>query len=169
MPPPTLRAPRGPRKPLPWLRISAGVAAILGTTATLIGCILPYGSFPDPNGGATTSSSIFSGGFVGAGWDIPEPVLVIILAAVAASLVLAGINRAVQLISAGLLLAMGAQTATMWAAYVGLAASQGQVEAGGLVGLGGAALLLIGGALALVNLAWGTPQTAETPAAQALA
>jgi hypothetical protein len=154
-------APRTPRPRPPWLKTTAGVAAIAGTVATLVACVVPYGAFPDPSGGPTTSSSIFNGGFVGAGWDMPEPVFVIVVGVVAAILVLALTNKAVQAISTGLLLAAGAQTATMWLAYVGLAGSEGSVQPGGVIGLVGALLLLIAGLLALANLLM---QPTTTPA-----
>ena len=160
--PPTL--PRAPRARLPWLRISAGVAAIAGTIATLVACIVPYGSFSDPSGGPTTSSSIFNGGFVGAGWDMPEPIFVVVAGAVASILVLVFAGRVVQAIATGLLLVLGLQTATMWLAYVGLAGSEGSVQPGGIIGLVGAMLLLVGGLLALAALLTATP--AAEPAAQ---
>ena len=142
---------------MPWLRISAGVAAIAGTIATLIACIVPYGSFSDPSGGATTSSSIFNGGFVGAGWDMPEPIFVVVAGGVASILVLVFAGRVVQAIATGLLLVLGLQTATMWLAYVGLAGSEGSVQPGGIIGLVGAMLLLVGGLVALAALLTAPP------------
>ena len=145
---------------MPWLRISAGIAAIAGTIATLVACIVPYGSFPDPNGGPTTSSSIFNGGFAGAGWDMPEPIFVIVAGAVASILVLVLAARVIQAIATGLLLVLGLQTAAMWLAFVGLAGSGGSVQPGGIIGLVGAMLLLIGGLLALAAVLT-TPPPAE--------
>ena len=152
--------PKAPGARLPWLRISAGVAAIAGTIATLVACIVPYGSFPDPNGGPTTSSSIFNGGFAGAGWDMPEPIFVIVAGAVASILVLVLAARVIQAIATGLLLVLGLQTAAMWLAFVGLAGSGGSVQPGGIIGLVGAMLLLIGGLLALAAVLT-TPPPAE--------
>jgi hypothetical protein len=152
-----------PRRPVPWLRISAGSTAISGVVATLVASILPYGTFRDPTGGPTTTSSIFSGGFAGAGWDVPEPVFAMLAGAAAATLVFIGINRLAQAISAGVLIAVGLQTATMWAAYFGLAATDGSPEAGGLIGVVGAALMFIGGLLALAALAT-TAEPAPQPA-----
>src|SRR5207302_9386406 len=103
--------PRAPGSGLPWLRISAGIAAIAGTVATLVACIVPYGSFSDASGGATTSSSIFNGGFAGAGWDMPEPIFVIVAGAVASILVLVLAGRVVQAIANGLLLVLGLHAA----------------------------------------------------------
>jgi hypothetical protein len=159
---PTL--PRGPRPSLPWLRISAGVAAIAGTIATLVACIVPYGSFPDPNGGPSTTSSIFNGGFAGAGWDMPEPIFVIVAGAVASILVLVLATRVVQAAATGSLLVLGLQTAAMWLAYFGLSASGGSVQPGGIIGLVGAMLLLVAGLLALAALLTAPP--AAQPAAR---
>lgn len=153
------------RRPLPWLRLSAGAMAVLGVVATLVASIIPYGTFPDPSGGPATESSIFSGGFTGAGWDIPEPLIVILAGVVAAALVFIGINRLVEGIAAGALLALGLQSSLMWISYYGLAASDGSAEAGGLIGVVGGVLMLIGGLLALANLM--TTRAAPEPAAAA--
>lgn len=144
--------PRPPRQPLPWLRIFAGSTAVLGVIATFVAALVPYGTFPDPNGGPTTTSSIFNGGFSGAGWDIAEPVFAILAGIVAATFVFLGINRAVQAVSAGVLIAVGAQTATMWAAYFGLAGTDGSPGAGAVIGVVGAVLMFVGGLLALAGL-----------------
>jgi hypothetical protein len=146
------------------MRISVGAAAIAGVIATLVGCVIPYGTFPDPNGGPTTTSSIFSGGFSGAGWDIPEPVFVMLAAAVGAALVLIGLSRVIQGIAAGLLVGVGAQAATMWAAFLGLAATDGSPAAGGIIGAAGAVLILVAGLLALAIVLSRPPVVAETPA-----
>ena len=146
--------------PTPWLRIAAGSTALAGVVATLVASILPYGSFPDPSGGPTTTSSLFNGGFSGAGWDVPEPVLVILVGAVAATLVLIGINHTVQAVSLGLLLALGAQTSMMWTAYFGLAATDGTAQSGGIVGIVGAVLLFVAGLLVAVNLTRATAKPA---------
>lgn len=146
--------------PTPWLRIAAGSTALAGVVATLVASILPYGSFPDPSGGPTTTSSLFNGGFSGAGWDVPEPVLVILVGAVAATLVLIGINRTVQAVSLGLLLALGAQASMMWTAYFGLAATDGTAQSGGIVGIVGAVLLFVAGLLVAVNLTRATAKPA---------
>lgn len=151
-----------PRRRVPWLRISAGSTAIAGVIATLVGAILPYGTFRDPNGGPTTTSSVFNGGFAGAGWDVPEPVFAILAGATAATLIFIGINRVAQAISAGMLIAVGLQTATMWAGYFGISATAGSPEAGGVIGVVGALLVFIGGLLALAALAM---QPAAEPAA----
>jgi hypothetical protein len=157
--------PPPPRRPVPWLRVIAGASAVVGVIATLVASIVPYGTFPDPNGGPTTSSSIFSGGFSGAGWDIAEPVFAILAGLAAAILVLIGINRLVQAIAAGALIAIGTQTATMWAAYYGLAGTDGSPEAGGVIGVAGAVLIFVGGLLALAALFSARPPAeAATPA-----
>lgn len=159
-----------PRRPLPWMRISAGAAAIVGVIATLVGCIIPYGTFPDPNGGPTTTSSIFSGGFSGAGWDIPEPVFVMLAAAAAATLVLVGMSRLIQGIAAGLLIGVGAEAAMMWAAYLGLAATDGSPEVGGIIGAVGAVLILVAGLLVLATVFSRQPAVeSTTPAVESAA
>jgi hypothetical protein len=163
---PVFGPPPMPRRPVPWLRVIAGASAVVGVIATLVACIVPYGTFPDPNGGPTTTSSIFSGGFSGAAWDIAEPVFAILAGLAAAILVLVGINRMVQALAAGALIAVGAQTATMWAAYYGLAGTDGSPEAGGVIGVAGAVLMLVGGLLALAALFSARPAAeAATPAA----
>jgi hypothetical protein len=125
---------------------------MLGAAATLVACVLPYGTFPDPSGGPATTSSVFNGGFAGAGWNVLEPVFVILAGMVAAALVLIGINRVVQALSAGLLVAVGAQSSTMWAAYFGLATVNGRAGAGGVVGIIGGLLLFVAGLIALAGL-----------------
>jgi hypothetical protein len=155
-----------PGRPVPWLRIAAGTTAIAGVIATVVACILPYGTFRDPSGGPTATYSIFSGGFAGAGWDVPEPVFAILAGAAAATLVLIGINRVAQAISAGALIAIGLQTTTMWAAYFGVAGTDGSPEAGGLIGVVGALLMFIGGLLALAAVATeAEPATQPAPGA----
>jgi hypothetical protein len=154
---------RTARRRLPWLRIAAGTTAVVGSVATLVASVLPYGTFIDSNGGPTTTSSIFNGGFAGAGWDIVEPVFVILVAVVAATLVFIGINRPAQAVSAGLLIAVGGQAATMWAAYFGLATIDGSAGAGGVIGILGSLLIFIGGLIALAGLF--TPSGAATPIA----
>jgi hypothetical protein len=164
LPYPATFGPPPPRRPVPWLRIIAGASAVVGVIATLVACIVPYGTFPDPNGGPTTTSSIFNGGFSGAGWDIAEPVFAILAGLAAAILVLVGINRLVEALAAGALIAVGAQTATMWAAYYGLAGTDGSPEAGGVIGVAGAVLMFVGGLLALAALFSARPATeAATP------
>jgi hypothetical protein len=153
-----------PPRPVPWMRIAAGATAVVGAVATLVACLLPYGTFPDPSGGPTTTSSIFNGGFAGAGWDVPEPVFAILAGVVSATLVFIGINRTVQAISAGVLLAAGIQSAMMWIAYYGLASTDGSAEAGGVVGVAGGVLLFVAGLLVLAGL-FTQPESA-TPAAE---
>jgi len=169
LPYPVTFGPPPPRRPVPWLRIIAGASAVVGVIATLVACIVPYGTFPDPNGGPTTTSSIFSGGFTGAGWDIAEPVFAILAGIAAAILVLVGINRTVQALSAGALIAVGAQTATMWAAYYGLAGTDGSPEAGGVIGVVGAVLMFVGGLLALAALFSARPAAEAATAAPPMA
>lgn len=146
-------APVAPRRPVPWFRIAAGSTAVVGVVATLVGCILPYGTFRDPSGGPTTTSSIFNGGYAGAGWNIPEPVLAMLAGAAAATIVFIGLGRVAQAISAGVLIAVGLQTTTMWASYFGSAVTNGSAEAGAVIGVIGALLMFIAGLLALAALA----------------
>lgn len=157
---PTMAAPR--RRPVPWLRISAGSAAIAGVVAILVAAILPYGSFPGVNGGPSTTSSIFNGGYAGAGWNIPEPVFAMLAGATAATIVFIGISRVAQAISAGVLIAVGLQSTTMWASYFGAALTSGSVEAGGVIGVVAGLIMFIAGLLALAALAM---QPAAEPAA----
>lgn len=165
--PQVVYAPRPPRRPLPWFRILAGSSAVVGTVAALVASIVPYGTFPDPNGGPATTSSIFDGGFSGAGWDIAEPVFAMLAGAVAATIVFIWINRTVQAIAAGVLIAVGVQTATMWVAYIGLAGTDGSPEAGGVIGAAGALLMFAGGLLALAGLPGARVATETAPAAAA--
>lgn len=149
--------PAAPRATGAWVRNVAGVLGLVGALAMLVACIVPYGTFPDPSGGPATTSSIFSGGFTGAAWDIPEAVVAILLGLVAAPLLLLGISRTVQGLSAGMLLAAGVQSTMMWLAYVGLASTDGSAGAGGIIGIAGAWLMVIGGVMGLVGLAWRPP------------
>lgn len=154
-----------PRRPVPWLRISAGSMAIAGVIATLVASILPYGTFQYSNGGPTTTSSIFNGGYSGAGWNIPEPVFVMLAGAAAATIVFIGLSRLAQAISSGTLIALGLQTTMMWASYFGAAVSNGSLEAGAVIGVIGALLLFVGGLLALAALAVQKPAEPAPPGA----
>jgi hypothetical protein len=143
--------PRAPRTPRSWAALAGGITSIVASAVLLAACFFPYGSFPDGNGG-TTNSSIFNGNYQGSGWQIPEP-LFVVLAAIAAAIVLMAVSvRIVRALATGALLALGLQTLMMWIAFIGTAISAGRVGPGGLIGIAGAIVLLVGGLVALASL-----------------
>jgi hypothetical protein len=146
--------------------MAGGITAIVAAGALLAACIVPYASYPDGNGG-TSTSSIFNGGYQGAGWQIPEPLFVVLAALAAAIVVMVVSSRTVRAVGAGALVAMGLQTLTMWISYTGTAIAGGRIGPGSVIGLTGSVVLLVGGALALAGLfmvpaamAGGEPPTA---------
>jgi len=119
-------------------------------------CIFPYAY--DSNG----SPSIFNGAFVGDAWFIAEPVTVVLGGLIAAILVMIGINRTTGALSAGALVALGVQSTTMWAGYMGIAANQGRIGPGSIIGVVGGVLLIAGGSLALTAVV--TERLKQAPA-----
>jgi len=87
----------------------------------------------------------------GAGWQIPEP-LFVVLAATAAAIVVLAVRGTVRGVASGALVALGLQTLMMWITYAGTAISGGRIGPGSWIGLAGSLALLVGGMLALIGL-----------------
>ncbi|TMC54939.1 MAG: hypothetical protein E6J20_03190 [Chloroflexi bacterium] len=138
----------GPRRP--WASLIGGTVSIASTAVLLAACFFPYGYFSDGNGG-TSSSSIFNGGYPGAGWQIPEPLFVVV-AALAMAIVVMAVRGTVRAVASGALVALGLQTLMMWITYTGTAISGGRIGPGSWIGLTGSMVLLVGGILALIGL-----------------
>lgn len=137
-------ASKSPRSAL----LTAGSATALAAVAVVAaGCILPYVHYTGDTTGINPSPSIFNGGFSGAWGDVTEPAVVILFSIVASILALAWTSRTVRALMAGALLAMGAQTFTLFVGYGVAGAAYGQLQAGSIVGPVGAILLFVGGAL----------------------
>ena len=100
-------------RPLP--AIAGGIVAVLALPFILAGCILPYVNWTDTSNGAT--SSIFNAGYSGGFWFAVEPIAVILCALPAAIVLIAVKHRVARAVAAGVLLAFGLQTITMFAGY----------------------------------------------------
>jgi hypothetical protein len=137
-------ASKSPRSSLVTAGSVTALAAVVMITA---GCILPYVHYAGDTTGINPSPSIFNGGFSGAWGDVTEPAVVILFSIVASILALASTSRTVRALMAGALLAMGAQTFTLFVGYGVAGAAYGQLQAGSIVGPVGAILLFVGGAL----------------------
>src|SRR5256885_3528350 len=136
----------------PWIAIGGGAISIGAVILQFSACIFPYAYYSDG------SPSIFNGAFAGDAWFIAEPVTVVLGGLIAAILVMIGINRTTGALSAGALVALGVQSTTMWAGYVGIAANQGRIGPGGIIGVVGGVLLIAGGALAFTAVGPGRPE-----------
>lgn len=123
----------------------------MAAAVLLAACFFPYGSFSDGNSG-TINSSIFNGNYQGSGWQIPEPLFVVLAALAAAIVVMAVSVRIVRAVATGALIALGLQTLAMWITFIGTAISGGRIGPGGLIGIAGSIVLLVGGLVALTSL-----------------
>jgi len=146
----------GPARSRPWIAIAGGASSIVAVILQFSACIFPYAYYSDG------SPSIFNGAFAGDAWFIAEPVTVVLGGLIAAILVMIGINRTTGALSAGALVALGVQSTTMWAGYMGIAANQGRVGPGSIIGVVGGALLIAGGSLALTAVV--TERLKQAPA-----
>ena len=135
-------------RPLP--AIAGGIVAVLAPPFILAGCILPYVNWTDTSNGAT--SSIFNAGYSGGFWFAVEPIAVILCALPAAIVLIAVKHRVARAVAAGVLLAFGLQTITMFAGYSLGELSFGRIGPGGPVGTAGGTILFTGGALGLGSL-----------------
>lgn len=131
--------------------MAGGITSIVAAAVLLAACFFPYGSFSDGNGG-TFNSSVFNGNYQGSGWQIPEPLFVVLAALAAAIVVMAVSVRIVRAIATGALIALGLQTLMMWITFIGTAIAGGRIGPGGLIGIAGAIVLLVGGLVALTSL-----------------
>jgi hypothetical protein len=132
------------------LATGGGITAIIAVAVIIAGCILPYAHYSDASGGS--SPSVFNGGFSGAWGNAAEPVLVVLFALAAAMTLIVWKDRMARAILSGALLAMGAQTFTMFIAYAAAAVGSGQLGAGSVVGFIGSILLFAGGAMSAGSL-----------------
>jgi len=146
----------------PWAALTGAIVSIASAAVLLAACFFPYGYYSDGNGG-TYSSSIFNGGYAGAGWQIPEP-LFVVLAAIAAAIVVLAVRGIVRGVASGALVALGLQTLMMWITYAGTAVSGGRIGPGSWIGLAGSLALLMGGMLALIGLFMEPPARSADPA-----
>lgn len=131
-------------------RTRAGVVAVVGAVLLGVGCWLPYASQGDAN------FRIFQRhGPHNVLYYAVEPAVVVLVAAVLGVLL---IRAALPVVSAGVLIAVGLQTALLWVGYLGYWLSlksfgPGQpnphVEAGGWIGILGALVIAAAGVMAL--------------------
>lgn len=134
--------------------MAGAVAAFVGAVAIIVACAFPYANITD-NSVSQTTPSIFNPGYPGALWYAVEPVAVAALGIVAGVILIALRGRIARALAAGALVALGAQTFLLFVGYVGSSASGPSERAaiGGAIGLAGALVVAIGGALAAVSLA----------------
>ncbi len=102
--------------------------------------------------GESQTASVFNGGFPGAWGNVLEPVLVIVLALAASVLIIAWPNRTARAFASGALVVMGAQTFMLFVGYAAAGAGTGVLQSGSFVGLFGAFLLFVGGAISAASL-----------------
>jgi hypothetical protein len=133
------------------LATAGGITAIVALVVILLACILPYANYDSSDGGPY-SPSIFNADYPGSWSNILEPALVMLFTLVAAILLIASTHRLLGALTAGALLAMGAQTAALFFGYAVTAIAGGQIGAGSVVGLVGGAILFVAGALSAAGL-----------------
>lgn len=153
--PPT-QAPR--RSTRSWLATVGGIAALAAIAFIVAGCIFPFVYYSDTSAGGPSSSSVFNVGYSGGLFFALEPLAVMGAAGVAAVLLIASQSRAVRAVGAGVLLALGVQTTTLFIGYIGGEVAYGRVGAGGPLGTAGGIFLVIGGALAVGSLLQWKPE-----------
>ncbi len=98
-----------------WLAIGGAIAGLLGTPLIFVGCIVPYVYWNDTSRGA--SASIFDMSSGPGFWYAIEPAIVILLILVAGIVAIALPSKTVRALAAGLLVAVGLQTFTMFMGY----------------------------------------------------
>jgi Protein of unknown function (DUF2510) len=135
-------------------RVVCGILAIVGAGLVALGCYLPYA------GSGKSAFHIF---------QTKSPHAILWFAAEPAAVVIASVALGIMLLlqphrwMTGALLAMGGQTALMFAGYIGYNMHSGfssKTDAGGWIGIGGAAAISISGLLYLLL------STARTTATQ---
>jgi hypothetical protein len=132
------------------LGILGGAIAVLGLPAILAACIVPYIYWSDTSNGAT--SSVFDLGNQSGLWYAAEPVAVMTFGLAAAILLMAWPNRVARAVTAGLLVAFGLQTVTMFLGYAFGDLSFGRMGPAGPIGAVGGLLVFAGGALGVGSL-----------------
>jgi hypothetical protein len=133
------------------LATAGGIIAIIALPVILAACILPYAQY-DPSAGEPSSPSIFNGGYSGSWSNIAEPAVVFLFTLVAAVLLIVSTHRILGTLTAGALLAMGAQTVALFFGYAVTAIAFGQIGAGSVAGLIGGVILFAAGALSAAGL-----------------
>jgi hypothetical protein len=144
-------APATPPSRRSMLATAGGITAIVALPVLLAACILPYANYSSSDGGPYTPS-IFNADYPGSWSNILEPALVMLFTLVAAILLIASTHRLLGALTAGALLAMGAQTAALFFGYAVTSIAGGQIGAGSVVGLLGGAILFVAGALSAAGL-----------------
>lgn len=135
-----------------WLATAGGIAALAGVCAVAIGSILPFAHYSGDTSGYSADPSVFNGGYPGAWGDAAEPGVVMAIAMVAGIVLIASGSRMVRAFTSSALIVMGVQTLAMFISYAAVALANAQIEAGAIVGLLGALLLLAGGIVAATSL-----------------
>ena len=128
-----------------WLAIGGAIAGLLGTPLIFVGCIVPYVYWNDTSRGA--SASIFDMSSGPGFWYAIEPAIVILLILVAGIVAIALPSKTVRALAAGLLVAVGLQTFTMFMGYTFGELSYGHIGAGGPLGALGGLMAFFGGGL----------------------
>jgi hypothetical protein len=135
-----------------WLATTGAITAITAVVVIIAGCVLPYVRYTEASPGDSQTASVFNGGFPGAWGNVPEPVLVIVLALAASVLIIAWANRTARAFASGALVVMGAQTFMLFVGYAAAGAGTGVLQSGSFVGLFGGFLLFVGGAISGASL-----------------
>ncbi len=135
-----------------WLATTGAITAITAVVVIIAGCVLPYVRYTDATPGESQTASVFNGGFPGAWGNVPEPVLVIVLALAASVLIIAWPNRTARAFASGALVVMGAQTFMLFIGYAAAGAGSGVLQSGSFVGLFGSFLLFVGGTISAASL-----------------
>ena len=143
-----------------WLATWGGITGILAMVTLIVACAIPYVTYTDTTSGTQSTSSVFDGGYAGAWGNVVEPAIVIAFSLAAAIVVIAWANRTARAFGSAALVTMGAQTFGMFAGYDTSGAANGQLEAGGYIGLLAGILLFAGGGLAAGSLLSSQPREA---------
>jgi hypothetical protein len=135
-----------------WLAISAGLVAALGAIMIILGCALTYVHYTDSTD--PSSLSVFNPGFGPSTWFAAEPVGVAAFTFAAAVVLMVSANRVARAMTAGVLVAYGAQTFLLFSGYVALAAGSqsAQIGPGGLVGMAAGVVIFASGLMAALSL-----------------
>jgi hypothetical protein len=135
-----------------WFATGGGMIALVGVPFILAGCIFPFVYYTDTSNGGPTSASVFNLGYSGGLFYALEPVVVMLSVASAAIFLIAWQHRIVRAVGAGVLVAIGVQTASLFVGYVGGSTAYGRLGLGGALGLIGGVFVLVGGCLVAAGL-----------------
>jgi hypothetical protein len=135
-----------------WFATGGAIISLVGVPFILGGCIIPFVYYTDTSNGGPASASVFNLGYTGGLFYALEPVIVMVTVAIASTILIAWQHRTVRAVGAGVLVAIGVQTAALFVGYVGGSTTYGRLGLGGPLGLIGGVIVLVGGCLVAAGL-----------------